>query len=142
MAFEMRTAEIVRTYTDHATYGDGTVYELNRVVMTFKTLELPWRDNAKNISCIPEGIYNVHKMSPNPKRAYFYFWVMNVPGRDSILWHPGNFTYQIKGCILPGEAHKDLDKDGLPDIVNTSATLIKLTNLLPDIFKLTISKKE
>jgi hypothetical protein len=134
---------IERTHTEKATYGEASVINQNNlVVFKFKTLELPWNDNQRMVSCIPEGTYNVHKMEPNKKRAYFYFWVMNVPGRDAILFHPGNYTRQILGCILPGESFKDLDRDGIIDITDTTRTLKKLTDLMPDIFKLTIKKKE
>jgi hypothetical protein len=137
------TAEILRTYTPKATYGDAFVFDdARKELFKFHTLELPWNDNHNNVSCIPEGTYNVHKMPPNPpKRPYHYFWVMNVPGRSSILWHPGNYTRQILGCILPGDSFKDLDQDGIVDIRNTTATLKKLTDLLPDIFKVTIKAK-
>lgn len=131
---------IKRTYKTNATYGEGQVIDENHVVQfDFKTLELPDKDNQRMVSCIPEGTYMVHKCKPTAKRKYEYFHVTEVPGRDSILFHPGNYTHQILGCILPGEEHKDLDKDGLPDITNTTATLKILTTLLPDKFKLTIT---
>jgi hypothetical protein len=134
--------EIKRKYTPKATYGDACVLDdNNHVLFSFYTLELPWNDNQRMVSCIPEGEYNVHKMEPNKKRAYFYFCVMNVPGRDSILFHPGNYTRQILGCILPGKTLKDLDKDNIIDITDTTATLKKLTDILPDIFKLKILKE-
>lgn len=109
-------------------------------VFEFHTLELPWKDNAHNVSCIPEGEYLVLKMPPTAKRKYEYFWVQDVPDRSSILWHPGNYTRDILGCCLPGEELKDIDKDGITDITNTTATLKILTALMPQKFKLTISK--
>lgn len=131
---------IERTYKEKATYGEGKVIDTEKhdVAFEFKTLELPWKDNERMVSCIPEGTYIVHKMKPTNKRPYEYFHVQNVPDRDSILWHPGNYTRQILGCILPGESHTDLDKDGIVDITNTTATLKILTALVPDKFKLTI----
>lgn len=135
--------EIKRTYTEKATYGEGTVLNgANNIVFEFKTLELPWKDNQRRISCIPEGEYMVWKMKPTLKRKYEYFHVQDVPGRDAILFHPGNYTSQILGCILPGEKHIDLNKDGLIDITNTTATLKILTCLMPDKFKLTIKRGE
>jgi hypothetical protein len=134
--------EIQRTYKTTSTIGEGTVYDdSNEPVFTFKSLELPWKDNERKVSCIPEGDYLVEKMPPTQKRKYQYFWVKDVPGRDSILFHPGNYTRQILGCILPGEEHVDIDKDGIIDITNTTATLKVLTALMPQKFKLTIRKK-
>lgn len=135
--------EIERTYKDFATYGQGKVYddEKRDVAFEFVTLELPDKQNQRRISCIPEGDYLVIKMAPTAKRNYEYFHVQDVPGRDAILFHPGNYTSQILGCILPGEAHVDLNHDGQPDITNTTATLKILAAMLPDKFKLTIKKK-
>lgn len=132
--------EIQRTYKEKATYGDAKVIdnEKHETVLEFHTLELPNLGNQRRISCIPEGTYIVQKMTPTNKRPYEYFHVMDVPGRDAILFHPGNYTRQILGCILPGEAFTDLDKDGIADITNTTATLKMLTAILPDKFKLTI----
>lgn len=140
----MKSMEIIinRTYTEKATYGEAQVYdaEKHESAFEFKTLELPNKNNERRVSCIPEGVYMVHKMKPNAKRPYEYFHVQNVPGRDAILFHPGNYTSQILGCILPGENHTDLNKDGIVDITNTTATLKILTAMLPDKFKLTIKK--
>ena len=135
--------KVKRTYRPTSTTGDGYVFnEKGELVFEFHTLELPWRDNEKNISCYPEGVYLVEKMPPNKKRKYQYFLVKDVPNRDSILWHPGNYTHQILGCTLPGEELTDIDNDSIIDITNTAATLKILTALMPDKFKLTVEKKE
>lgn len=137
--------EMWRTYKPHATYSETKVIdEKNEVAFECKTLELPWRDNQRMISCIPPGPgetkeFLVIKMKPTAKRPYVYFQVMDVPGRSAILWHPGNYTSQILGCQLHGEEFVDLNKDGLADITNTTATLKILAALLPDKFKLTIN---
>lgn len=141
--FTTMELEIQRTYKEKATYGEGRVIdnEKHETIFEFRTLELPWKNNERKVSCIPEGEYLVHKIQPNGKRQYEYFHVQNVPGRDSILFHPGNYTRQILGCILPGENHVDLDKDGIIDITNTTTTLKMLTAMMPAKFKLTIKKK-
>lgn len=76
-----------------------------------KTLELPWRDNTKSISCIPKGTYIV-KIRQSPKYGRIY-WVTNVEGRTWILIHSGNFAgdvskgfkTHVNGCILLGKKH-------------------------------------
>jgi hypothetical protein len=132
--------EIQRKLTEKATYGEAKVIddEKHETVFEFKTLELPWQDNQRRISCIPPGEYMVWKMTPTLKRPYEYFHVQDVPGRDAILFHPGNYTRSILGCVLPGESFVDLDKDGIVDITNTTATLKMLTAIMPNKFKLTI----
>ena len=65
-----------------------------------KTIELPWKENQRRISCIPEGIYKVRKrFSPKFK---WHLEVMNVKNRDLILFHPANNALkELKGCIAP-----------------------------------------
>lgn len=73
------------------------------------TLELPWNNNIKSYSCIPDGKYLVrYTYSPRFKRKTFE--LMNVPNRGSIRIHSGNYAgdhrkgYQthVEGCILLG----------------------------------------
>jgi hypothetical protein len=79
--------------TSWASHQAGTPFAL--------TLEPPWRDNEKNISCIPAGLYNC-EFNISPKFGPTYE-VMGVPNRSHILFHKGNFTHNTKGCILVGE---------------------------------------
>ena len=68
------------------------------------TLENPWVDNQRNISCIPEGIYPVRLRLPreSASRDYLHLLVQDVPNRDFILVHRGNFPSQTQGCLLVG----------------------------------------
>ncbi len=65
------------------------------------TLEDPWLDNQKNISCIPAGSYLcVRKQSPKFGDT---FEVRKVRGRSHILIHKGNTEKDTHGCILVGK---------------------------------------
>ena len=88
------------------------------------TLELPWKENQRRVSCIPEGTYRVTKHT-SPKFGKT-FWVRDVPDRDAVLIHPGNYNYHTLGCILVGSNHEDRNKDGLLDVVNSKFTMAKL----------------
>ena len=66
-----------------------------------ETLELPWRDNYRGISCIPEGVYEC-KIGYSPSRKYDVYWLQDVPGRSDVQIHIGNFPKDIRGCILVG----------------------------------------
>ena len=68
------------------------------------TLENPWVDNQRNISCIPEGVYPVRLRLPRESatRDYLHLLVQEVPNRDFILVHRGNFPSQTQGCLLVG----------------------------------------
>ena len=65
------------------------------------TLELPWRDNEPERSCIPPGTYACQRV--HSPRFGDTFEVMAVPNRSHILFHKGNTTPDTKGCILVGE---------------------------------------
>jgi len=95
------------------------------------TLELPWKDNQSNISCIPEGTYVAKKyMSPSKKSVVLM--LDDVPGRSYIQIHAGNYTRQIEGCILVGDSIKFLDADDTPDVTNSGAMLRKLLDKVPE----------
>ena len=63
------------------------------------TIELDWKNNQRNISCIPKGIYTVNEHTS--KKFKETIIVNNVPNRSGILIHKGNSYKDIQGCILP-----------------------------------------
>ena len=68
------------------------------------TLENPWLDNQRNISCIPEGEYKVRLRLPRESatRDYVHLLVKDVENRSYILFHRGNTAKDTRGCILVG----------------------------------------
>lgn len=65
-----------------------------------KTIELPWRDNQAQISCIPEGTFT--PLLRENKKYGAHLWVTGVPGRSFILIHPANNAEtELEGCIAP-----------------------------------------
>ncbi len=100
------------------------------------TLELPWLDNKRSISCIPAGTYKAFKR--NSPRNGAVFELRNVPNRTNIQCHAGNYTRQIEGCILVGDSIRFLDDDSVPDVTNSTATLQRLLAQLPDNFEVKI----
>ncbi len=101
-----------------------------------KTLELPWLNNQTQVSCIPTGNYEV-KARTSPKYGLHYH-IQDVPKRSFILIHQGNYNTDILGCILVGQAHTDINGDGVADITSSKTTLQKLLKLAPDGFQLQI----
>lgn len=73
------------------------------------TVELPWRDNARQRSCIPPGAYTC-ALVKSPKFGQVY-GVQAVPGRSHVLIHAANlggdvdqgWETQLHGCIAPAE---------------------------------------
>lgn len=91
------------------------------------TLELPDLDNQKNISCIPPGEYAYYRRE-SPHNGHV-LELRDVPNRDYIQIHAGNFTRQTQGCILVGDSPKFIDNDSIPDISNSKKTLEKLLTM-------------
>ena len=114
-----------------------------------KTMELPWKDNRRSISCIPEGRYLVSKEMPIPKddpsgrkaRAYRHFRMYTVPGRSGILIHRITYVKDLRGCIGVGNRFHDFNKDGVPDMAESSSALEWMADNLPEKFYLNITKK-
>ncbi|WP_445720379.1 DUF5675 family protein [Flavobacterium sp.] len=63
-------------------------------------IELPWKNNEKRVSCIPEGKYFIRKRySPKFK---WHLEVVDVKNRSFILFHPANNALkELNGCIAP-----------------------------------------
>jgi hypothetical protein len=64
------------------------------------TIELPWKLNAKGVSCIPEGEYVLRKRYS--AKMQWHLEVTGVTGRSLILFHPANDAIrELRGCIGP-----------------------------------------
>jgi Family of unknown function (DUF5675) len=64
------------------------------------TIELPWKNNEKRVSCIPEGKYLLSKRYS--KKFNWHLTVLNVENRSFILFHPANHALlELNGCIAP-----------------------------------------
>jgi hypothetical protein len=97
----MKTVTITRVKTG----VDGTFGILNvEDLFTCVTLEPPWKDNQKNISCIPVGEYMVkpHISTQFQNVRGRIYRIMDVPERTGIDIHPGNRLKDTKGCPMLG----------------------------------------
>lgn len=98
----------------------------------FTTLELPWKDNLRNISCIPPGMYKAKRMY-SEKFKKIVFVLENVPDRDLIEIHIGNKIEDTEGCILLGTEYNVMSVG----IVNSRAAFSDFMIMMPN--ELTIS---
>lgn len=63
-------------------------------------IELPWRENEKRVSCIPEGKYFIRKRYST--KLKWHIEIVGVKNRSLILFHPANNALQeLNGCIAP-----------------------------------------
>ena len=87
---------LIRTY--HSQGVNGVIF-FNGVRIC-DSIELPWRNNLRGISCIPEGSYTISKR--RSRKYGSHLWIRNVPGRELILIHPANNALkELRGCIAP-----------------------------------------
>jgi hypothetical protein len=100
----MKTVKITRILSDDM----GTFGRLSVDKLRLYTGELPWRNNARKLSCIPAGEYNIQLInSPHFGKVYL---VKDVPNRSMVEMHSANFMgdsrycdTQLEGCIALGE---------------------------------------
>lgn len=97
-------AVLSRRYLNNETLGTLVIFNGEELLVTLRSLELPWRDNLNNISCIPEGTYDCEKVvSPNHGLCVL---LKDVPNRTAILIHAGNFA--ASGDALKGPSEKTI----------------------------------
>jgi hypothetical protein len=64
------------------------------------TIELPWKDNKRTISCIPEGVYEI--VPRFSTKFDHHLLVKDVKKRGLILIHAANDALkELEGCIAP-----------------------------------------
>ncbi len=93
------------------------------------TMELPFKNNSRNVSCIPTGKYKV-----NPRNSEKYgdhYIVEDVLMRDYILIHPANYYTQLRGCIAIGYDFFDINGDGEHDLTHSRRTIKNLLSVAP-----------
>ena len=82
------------------------------------SLELPWRNNAPRISCVPAGTYTL-RLEYSPSFKTDLYELKGVPGRSEVKIHIANYVSELRGCIAPGLKWADLNKDGIIDAANS-----------------------
>ena len=123
-------ATLTRTSKDgKRTLGVMSVTKENGYAWVCKTLELPDKDNKRKISCIPEGFYDC-KFTYSPHFKKHLYLVSEVPNRSGVRIHSANYTRQLLGCIALGNMHKDIDGDGITDVLHSGKTMEDFEKLM------------
>lgn len=95
------------------------------------TMELPDKNNAKRISCVPVGVYDLIRYA-SPKFGSVYGLVNERLGvslsnmsaqRTHILIHAANTASELLGCIAPGFSRDILS--GQPAVLQSKAALAR-----------------
>ena len=128
------------------TQGRAILFDDNKKLLDFVTLEPPWLNNAINKSCIPAGTYTV---KPRWSAKYGnHFIIEGTSPREWVLFHVGNYIgsknpktgkSDSTGCILVGYSFVDINRDGILDISASRAKMDALLKLAPEGFQLEIT---
>lgn len=111
-------------YTEEETLGELIIKDNGEEIFRCKTLELPYLDNKRNISCIIEGEYDT--VPYNSEKYPGTYELLEVPDRTAILIHWGNYYTNTEGCILVGKAFSYINSDDVIDITSSRDTLTEL----------------
>lgn len=132
----MRLVRVARNLV--ATYG-VLIYGDTPICVT---LERPWKNNQRGVSCIPGGplpspcVYQCARVE-SPKFGNT-FEVLNVPSRSAILFHKGNIDADTHGCIVLGESFNPiLGRPGVTDSGHAFDEFIGLLRMT-DRFQLSV----
>ncbi|MCZ2443114.1 MAG: DUF5675 family protein [Flavobacteriales bacterium] len=123
------TAQIERlSMSDKQSLGILTAVNMDNQIFVCKTLELAWKWNKPNISCIPAGVYECkytrsNRLSQLKGTDFYTYEVLGVKDRAGIRIHSANYFFQLLGCIALGAAHKDLNADGQLDVIHSGKTI-------------------
>lgn len=115
-------------------YLSDTLEDTSRGLNGKMSLKDILKIKIKGLTAIPTGVYAISLNTVSPKYSKKKFFmdlckgkmprVLNVPGYDGILIHPGNSAKDTDGCILVGY---NKVKGGL---VNSTEAFIKLYGML------------
>lgn len=103
---------------DKAVYGTLTIISDTNVLFVCRTIE-----NKSKI--FPDGAYPLKfEFSPRFKRNLWELY--GIPHRSEIKIHVANKYNQLDGCVGVGANYKDIDADGIDDVVRSSITLSEI----------------
>lgn len=84
-----------RTYYPKSTTGE---ISYDAELLSY-ALELPWKNNQRQVSCIPENEYELAKRYS--EKHGWHLILLGTSPRADILMHEANYVRQLRGCIAP-----------------------------------------
>ena len=121
--------DLIRTYHDGSTIGELFIDGRKKSY----TIERPWKDNERRVSCIPEGCYEIGlkmygRWHEKWKDKSWYKGVLILKDtlpRTEILIHTANYAHQLNGCIAPGVS-VGVEEDNIPCVWQSSKALKRI----------------
>lgn len=118
--------ELIRLEENFA-YGTFGVLRVNKNVFCV-TLEPPDFENKRNRSSIPAQQYLMQRIDSESNGETFE--ICDVPGRDSVLIHPGNLLEDTTGCVLLAQHYGKLGRDRA--VINSGLTFRLFMSLMAE----------
>ena len=120
---------------DKQMLGLWTITDGSQLLFNAKTLELGWKNNEPQVSCIPAGTYpckwtRSNRLSELKGEDFFTYEILNVPNRAGIRIHSANYYHQLRGCISMGSMLKDLNADMELDVVHSGDTVKQFDSVM------------
>jgi len=115
--------------------------------LSLVTIERPWIPDVlgpggtKGISCVPVGTYKLlrHDSEAHPRTWALFNEELNVihypnanrpTARTAVLIHPGNWAFELRGCIAPG-TRTALDAQGRYMVCDSRKAMGLIQDRLP-----------
>lgn len=116
----------------HGSTPWGTFGHLYVAGEQFATVELPWRGNLRNVSCIPVGTYLIRlgEHVQQDGTRYPCYELQDVPDRSNIEIHIANYATDLLGCIGIGSRFSILN--GVPAVASSSAAHARWLEIMND----------
>ena len=118
------------TVVREASHDEGTFGIASFSDKVWHSLELPWRGNQHEISCIPAGLYTAILFYSTTLQRSVYL-LQNVLGRTGVEIHPANWAGDVNlgwhsdllGCLTLGHGIGELTPpNGPPQLAVLSST--------------------
>ena len=131
-SFKKSTYTIGKLYIDNKYFCD-TLEDVDRNINNKMSIQSILKIKVDHKTAIPTGIYKINMDTKSPRfsnRSWAIPYkgivpkILNIPGFDGVLIHPGNNADDTSGCILVGQ-NKIKGK-----VVNSVSTFDKLMNEL------------
>ena len=131
-SFKKSTYTIGKLYIDNKYFCD-TLEDVDRNINNKMSIQSILKIKVDHKTAIPTGIYKINMDTKSPRfsnRSWAIPYkgivpkILNIPGFDGVLIHPGNTSSDTSGCILVGQ-NKIKGK-----VVNSVSTFDKLMNEL------------
>lgn len=104
------------------------------------SIERPWRDNAPNVSRVPNGTYSVVPwVSPSRGPVWALIggtvspYIEDVPDRAKrwgVLIHIANYPFNVEGCLGLGSSYAEESDKGGPAVWSSTKTIDLWRNLV------------